>query len=382
MEMTSDAIVLYDCYCKLAQNRRVNKNADLSADKEVANGLVSKSSLVITRLEGEQSTTEIQKTLLSAKGMYLLYATIKARNPARIHASLDRNMDAMIREVCKWEADMIEYLRLQEVAGDRIDIKSIFEKKKYLNRLGCTFARTIVSDALKEKESDYLLDLFITDTGKRFHRADCPYCRYRELTPTSREKIKSLGLKPCKCLGTAESKADRGTMTVFVDESIRPVNWDEKGKPGVNGSYSYIICWGNIHDETQITDEMIVSRGVEHTAEHAHVDKITKAAIERVLIILAYEHNFIGRVHIFTDNKSVSNDWRDAGINGKLADLFASVVVSYVPRKKNRRADMLCGSRTILNVPTLTYKEIAKKCSRVDELEETVKKLEAQLVSM
>lgn len=40
---------------------------------------------------------------------------------------------------------------------------------------------------------------------------------------------------------------------------------------------------------------------------------------------------------------------------------------------------MLCGSRTFLNIPTLTYKEITKKCARVDELEAKVKELEAQL---
>ena len=358
---------------------------DPSKDKAMASGISSKSSLMLMRLTSTDimlSTMEIQKYLIAVKGMYMQYSIIKGRNPSCLSATMADTMDKLIKAVCKHEADMISYLRLQETGGNRIDIQSVFDQKKNLNRLGNTLARTIIADAITDTENPigFVPVFYITDTGKKFHSADCPYCRGRHLTATTQKMVENQKLTPCKCLSilSAPDDIDHTCVTAFVDESIHPVVWNEKGKGGKAGSYSYILCWGNLFDESQITDKRIIVQGVDYTGEHDHIERITETAVGKVLMTLAYDYEFIGQVHIFTDNLVAANHWSDNKKNSKLAKNLLSVKVSFIPREKNRKADQLGRTRMLLDMPISAYNEAVKNKDRVKELEKKVKQLETE----
>lgn len=324
MAPIKDEEIIYDAYRRYALVKHSkHKKVDPESDKEVASKMVSRSSQVITQLSGAQPVPSIHRIVRKAKLMYTQYLCIKDRNPSCINASLEENMNKVIREVCKREADMIEELRAQETDAAGIDIQRIFGEEKHFKLLGARLARDIVKSAIYSRES-------------------------AEYVP--------------KC------------VTVFIDESIRPVLWNEEGHPGAAGCYSYIICQGNLGSESQISEDNTIAQDVEFSAEHKRVDRITKKAIEKVLIRLAYELDYAGRVKIYTDNKSILKNWK-TGNNEKLSKTFSYVVVEYIPRKENRKADRLCRNRMILDIPIKTYLDIVDKCSRADELEKRVREL-------
>ena len=379
----TDEEILYNSYLKLAaKNAAKKKKVDPSKDKALISGISSSASLMLMRLTSEDmlvSMVDIQKYVISVKGMYQQYSTIKGRNPSCVSKSMTQSMDKLIWAVSKREAEMIRVVRTQETGGDRIDINSIFEQKKNLNKLGSMLAVTIVSDAIRDPNNpvEFISTFYITDTGKKFHRADCPYCKGRRLTAATQKMVENQKLTPCKCLSdvSAVDDIDHTCVTAFVDESIHPVVCDDKGHKGKAGSFSYIICWGKLSSESQITDGRIIAQGVDYTGEHEHVERITESAVGKVLMTLAYDYEFTGQVHIFTDNQPAAVHWKDVAKNSKLAGHFLSVKVSFIPREMNKKADQLGRTRMLLDMPISAYNEMVNKCARVKELEKRVRKL-------
>lgn len=233
MHLISDGDILYDCYKKLGQKYASRKSkADLSNDKALISGIASKTSLTLMRLTNDEivlTTTDIQKYVTTAKGLFVQYSAIRGRNPSCISPTLSENMDKLIRAVCRHEADLIGSLRLQETGGDRIDIQSIFDLKKNQKRLGNTLARIIVSDAIKDTDNpiNHTPTFYISETGKKYHRADCPYCAGRHLSAVTQRMVENQKLTPCKCLSDRPTvdDIDYTCVTAFIDESIHPVTW-------------------------------------------------------------------------------------------------------------------------------------------------------------
>ena len=168
-------------------------------------------------------------------------------------------------------------------------------------------------------------------------------------------------------------------MTAFIDESIHPVAWNEEGQKGKEGSFSYIICRGLINSEDDIREGLVISKGVDFIGENRQLNKITEAAVGKVLLSLLYDFEFDGNVQIYTDNKPVTNSWKNGALNSKLAKEFLSVEVDFVPREMNKKADKLGRSRMLLDMPVSTYNETVKKCARVKELEKEIREKEEQI---
>ena len=386
MHMMTDEEILYNCYMKIAEEKMTKSNTgDASKDKEYISEIAPKLSLTLMRLTSTDirpPLAEMQKYILDAKRMYEQYSKIIGRHPYCVSGTMTVNMNKLIKAVCRHEADMISLLRAQETGGDRIDIQSIFYQKKNRDRLKNTLARTIVSEAIHDEANPITLlpTYYITDTGKKFHRADCPYCKGKNLSATTQKIVENLNLSPCKCLSELSTVDDvnHTCVTAFIDESIHPVMWNKEGKKGHAGSYSYILCWGNLSNESQISDKLIINQGVDFIGEYDHIERITETAVGKVLMTLAYDYEFIGQVHIFTDNYNTANHWNDISKNTKLAKHFLSVKVSHIPREKNRRADQLGRTRMLLDMPISAYNEAVKNQKRVKELEKKVKLLEAQ----
>ncbi len=386
MQYKTDEEILYSCFLKLGQDGKSKNNiVPASEDKTLIAGITSSVSLMITRLASDDimlSTIDIQKYLQSSKGIYLQYLTIRRRNPGCISNSLISSMDNLVHAMSHHEAEMISTLRTQEKNGEYIDIQSIFDNKKNLKRLKETNARTIVADALKDPNMpvDFMPIYYMTASGKRFHHRDCPYCRNKMLEAATIEEIKERKLSPCKCLESLQSAdgVDRTSVTAFVDESIHPVRWNEKGRKGKAGSFSYIICWGDLKDEGQISDKNLIAQGVDFISEHEKLERITESAVGKVLMTLAYDCEYIGHVHIYTDNISVADHWTDLAINSRLAKCFMSVKVSHITRDKNTRADKLGRTRMLLDMPMDTYKSMVKSDIKIKELEKKIRRLEEE----
>lgn len=380
MCVKSDAQILYKCYLKLCtqvETKAMKKN-NVSAknDRKLIDSIYSKLSLLLFYLDETNmlTTAEIQKKLISAKGIYVQFFQVKGRNPECIVGSMNDKIDSLIKAVARHEASILQSVRNQEVGGERIDLEVVFEKKSNLNRLGNTIARDVVKEYINDLYSSVgknKVSFYITETGKKYHTKKCPYCRGRNLIPATRAFVENQKLTACKCIALkkAADEADINCVTAFIDESIHPIRWNEEGNKGSIGSYSYIICRGHLASENDIENTVVIAQGIDYMKETDHIEHLTEAAIGKVMLLLAYDYDFKGNVQIFTDNTTAMRKWATISINSRLAKLFESVTVSFVPREKNTHADKLGRTQMFMSIPTATYNEIVNKVCAYDNIQ-------------
>ena len=385
MSVQTDERIFYNCYKKYLEIKKVKENkVDASLDRTEINVLASRVSVLNTSLseEGLYSILDKTKDLKGKRSIHRIRCH-KKRNPKCVSSGFEKQMDQLVKTLCRWEAEMISGLRVQETGGERIDINEVFSKKTNVNRLGTMMARDIISSEIREENSAsrFVTTYFITNTGKKYHREDCPFCKGRYLSEVTQAMVEYQKLEPCKCLTSiaVKNSYDPSYMTAFIDESIHPVAWNENGKKGKEGSYSYIICRRRLKSEDEICDELFVDDGVDFFGEDKQLQRVTEAAVGKVLLSLLYDHEFDGNVVIYTDNKSVSDTWEKGTYNSKLAKSFQSVVVRFIPREKNRKADKLGRTRMLLDMPIATYNEITKKCEKIKDLEKEIRAKEEEI---
>lgn len=389
MCVKSDEQILYECYIKLSvetENKAKNKkNVSAASDRKLINGINSKLSLLLVYLEeiNMLSMDELLRNVIKAKGIYVQFFMIKGRNHHLITASMNNRMDRLIHAVARHEANTLLSIRTQETGGERINLEIVFEEKSNINRLGNILARDIVKNAIKDlsvKVGKSNTVYYITESGKKYHTENCPYCRGRELLPTTRTIVENLKLTACKCISMnkATDEVEKNFVTAFIDESIHPIWWNEEGKRGRAGSYSYVICRGHLASEKDIENTVIIAQGIDYLKEKKHVEHLTEAAIGKVMMKLAYDYEFAGNVQIYTDNISAMEKWPKVSTNSRLSKLFESVSVSFVPREKNTYADMLGRKQMFMSIPTDTYNDIVAKVRAYDKIQK--QKTEARCI--
>ncbi|NEX00445.1 hypothetical protein SAMN04487829_0012 [Pseudobutyrivibrio sp. NOR37] len=382
----ADEDILYDLYIKLAESAKETKKkgktkANTTEQLRVILNRIPTLLLYLDEMNLPQA--EINRYLEKAKSLFLNYATIKKRRPELVSAFLDKKMDQLVHSIARNESTMVSNFRTQELSGERLDIASLFEGNNYYRQLLDFTAVQVIRKILNENFTSVgkTIVLFITDTGRKYHKQDCPYCKGKHLKPATRAVINNLGLEPCKCIKDEEDriKLNDSYRTIFIDESIHPVAWNENGIPGKAGSYSYIICRGLLEDESQITPSITISSGVEYVPEMQHTERITKTAIGKVMMIAAFDYNFKGNIKIFTDNSSAMQTWQKENSNMRIAELFESVTVQLIPREQNTAADVICRTHMCLKVPIDKYNDLKNRYNMHDSLVNDKKALTKQL---
>lgn len=368
--------IMYEAYQHMAEgvSRKKAKKVSLKSDKQHEKSILESALLVLVYLLEVETlgSTEKQKMLMQAKSLFIQHHRIKARNPQAVPDIADVKMDQLIRAVADYEGEMLLSSCDQKTGNNVISVEEIFAQRTYYNRLGSTLASVIYKDAIQETTNKLCRNrsiFYITKTGSRYHRKDCPFCRGRELIICTKADVENQKLIPCKCITRKlpVSELDHSCVTAFIDESIRPVRWDESGEPGYIGNYSYIICWGNLDSESDITEEGLIVSGVEYEKENEHIERISEAAIEKVMLTLLYKYGFDGKLRIYTDNISAMEKWADNPTIAKLAEHFQMVMVSYIPRKENTVADRLGRRQMALRIPSSIYNKIVNICKAYEE---------------
>lgn len=373
MVLKTDEEILLECYDRMA-NKALKKAQKINPDdKQLVDGITKSCAKLLLTLDSSMNPpmSELHSAVRKAKVIYIQFLSIKGRNPGVISNSLNNTMRRIIRSVCRHEANMISLIRTQETGGERIDIEEILCSKEGMSKLGNQLAKEVIKDAINDckklspmQQSLISHEYYITETGRKYHLKNCPYCKGKALVGTSNKMIKYQKLEPCVCV--LKNKDIGNYITVYVDESIHVSKWNKNGVRGKVGSFSYIICEGDISCESDITNEIILAQGVDYAVESVHTERITETAIGKVMTILAYDFEFTGVVTIYSDNQSAVDRWKDSHKNSKLANNFSMVKVIHIPREKNKKADALCRNRMFLNVPMDVYNEIVNKCDVYD----------------
>ncbi|WP_044937821.1 hypothetical protein [Pseudobutyrivibrio sp. LB2011] len=383
----ADEDILYELYIKLGKSaKKTNNKGKTKADTEQLKGFLNRVPTHLLYLdEMNLPQAEINKYLKKAKLMFFSYSTIKNRHPELVSACLANKMDQLVHSIARNEATMVSNFRTQELGGERFDIDSLFVGNNYFKQLLHFSAVEVIKKILNENITFTSVGktniLYISETGKKYHKKDCPYCKGKLLKPATRAVINNLELTPCKCIKDEEERIRLNDTyrTIFIDESIHTVAWNENGLPGNAGSYSYLICKGLLDDESQITPAITIASGVEYVPEMQHTEKVTKTAIGKVMMIAAFDYDFKGNIKIFTDNKGAMQTWQEEKKNIRIAELFESVTVQFVPREKNTTADAIGRTHMCLKIPIDKYSDIKNKYDMYDRLVKHKDHLESQL---
>jgi len=76
------------------------------------------------------------------------------------------------------------------------------------------------------------------------------------------------------------------------------------------------------------------------------------------LVAMGYRDNVL----IYTDNIEAKNNWHKSETSLNLSKLFTSVMVCYIPREANQKADRLGRDRAVMELPAETMTRILGRC--------------------
>lgn len=361
-------------------------------------------------LFSSSKTSIVEKRALCNKGkmLYQKYCFQLKVNPEVDTTRLAKKMDELLHFIAACEAERFQPIRERQVAGEKIDLEQLLAEDKHIRILICKPIDTAVDEIFSNKKYTVVGEdnaaVYMTASGAKYHRKDCPYCKGKNLMKTTLLKVENVGLQPCKCIKkesvvaenittenvplgimTEETKTEdpaqisiikrpvgqKKYVTAFVDESIRINPWRtmDESIPEKQGFYSYIICDGMLTGELLITENNTLYTGVKEVTEVRGTGDVAIEAILAVLFQLAAT-GYRDNVLIYTDNMGAKDCWYKSSASKHLSKLFSSVMVCYIPREANRKADKLGRERAIMDLPAETMTRILGRCKGYFALKE------------
>lgn len=366
-------------------------------------------------------TSIVEKRALCNKGkmLYQKYCFQLKVNPEVNTTRLAQKMDELLHFIAFCEAEKFQPLRERQTGGDKIDLEQLFAEDKHIRILICKPIDIVVNEVFSNKKYTVVGEdnaaVYMTASGAKYHRKDCPYCKGKILMKATLLKVENIGLIPCKCIEKesavavqeqrqcskenieapllkktiAENAVAEGEtakvsigkrpvcqkqyVTAFVDESIRVNPWRamDENIPEKQGLYSYIICDGMLTGESLITESNTLYTGVESATEVHSTGDIAIEAIMAVLFRLAatgYQDNVL----IYTDNIGAKDYWHKSTASKHLSKLFTSIMVCYIPREANKKADKLGRERAVMDLPAETMVRVLGRCKDYFALKEEI----------
>lgn len=411
MHKRTDEEILLDAYRRYRQFAKGKSYGGKNKIMGKAAELLHKADKILITFNKTTATVLENKRLLGeAKNIYQQYIKFELANAQYVTTSLEKKMDTLVRQMANYEAQRIAYFRKNEAGGDRIDIEAIFQVESNVKQLLCMAIEGILKAALSDQRFTIVSrvdqKVYITNSGRKYHRFDCPFCRRFQLTQVSYAMLENAGYTPCRCIGETdkvnrktekmsdEDKAElaKRTITAFIDESVRltPLNQIDENCRQRQASYSYIICRGCLGSEDEIEPENILTENACLANEASDTLYSAIEAINAVLMKIAFRFQFRCDVIIYTDNLGAVKKWYKEESSLYLAKLFESVKVCHIPREKNTKADKVGRIKTFTDIPTKYVEELIachreaemheKECDRkVNEMQCEVSRLQEEL---
>ena len=369
-----DALLRFRNLCDEKQVPQLNKKKLISERTDILQGIEK----CLVYLKGKKySITEKRVFCDKGKKYYQKYCCYLKHHPDLDCTRLSQKMDELLLRIAIFETGCLERMREQEMAGEKIDLEQLLAEDKSV----CIFIRTPIDVLVKEIFADKNYSVigedknvvYITESGNKYHRKDCPYCKSNVMVAASLTKAENMKLIPCKCMGKEvvepTYKQSKPYVTAFVDESIRKNPWCELDEsiPKKQGIYSYIICEGMLESENRITEENTLYTCVAPVLEAYGTDSAAIGAILAVMFALVVE-GYHDNVLIYTDNLKAMEAWHASEASKNMAKLFTGVMVCHIPREKNVKADKQGRKRSILDVTTKTMDKILRRDKEVKKI--------------
>ena len=413
----ADDTIILDTYKKYPNIIKITKSKKMPLKKQltIRKELQARIDRVLFHLKSETTLlSEREKLITKGKVIYQQYVEYSKSNPEMITQAFENSMNQLLEQMAKCEAEFVDNFRLMETGGKRIDLEALMKEGTIIKQLMHQKILTLLENALSDTDftmvSQSNQNIYITESGSKYHIENCVYCKGRKLIPVSIRRIENLGLTPCKCMEHADKvlekeiavtkehnkeqkdykkvSSEQGgeqkkhkTVTIFIDESVRENLW-KKWDDALNekqGSFSYIICKGHLRSENEITEENTYMKNASLLTEIYDTNIAAIEAISTVLMKVAFGLDFHDDVIIYTDNTSAKNRWYKNKANGYLSKFFNSVTVIAIPREKNTVADQIGRQRAFADIPVSVMQQLIKKCDEYDKLANQLEQVKHQL---
>lgn len=415
MQKRTDEEIIYSALLRYQECCRSKKTPVLSPGKVITlRGQLLQQVEKYVLFFSSSKTSTVEKRALCNKGkmLYQKYCFQLKVNPEVDTNRLAKKMDELLHFIAVCEAEKFQHIREQQAAGEKIDLEQLLAEDKHIRILICKPIDIAVDEMFSNRKYTVVGEdnaaVYMTASGAKYHQKDCPYCKGKNLMKTTLLKVKNVGLKPCKCIEkqpvTAKTIAENITteivplgiiaeetkteepaqisitkrpvsqkkyVTAFVDESIRINPWRamDESIPEKQGLYSYIICDGMLTGEALITESNTLFTGVKEVTEVRGIGDVAIEAIQAVLFQLV-AIGFQDNVLIYTDNIGAKDYWHKSLASKHLSKLFSSVMVCYIPREANQKADKLGRERAVMVLPAETMTRILDRCKGYFTLKE------------
>lgn len=339
-----------------------------------------------------------ERILKRTKDDYVRYCRSKKPGTACTNTQIEERIKLLIETMAEYEAKIIQQIRRSVTGADDIPLSGYFGSDQAVRSL-CLPSfhanireffitggkkQTVTTTKKKKKKNKNTAEIslsnvlsevgnviYITKNGARYHRIDCPYCQRSNYSEVTLEMALKMGYTACRCLKDSmglegkltlskaeQKKVTDQVLTAFVDESCRINPWYkyDKAMRKEQLSYSYIICKGWLNSETEIKTSNTLYEHADITDQYSNkTQEGTYEAIKRVMIYCAFDVDFHGDLLIYTDNLGALHHWHTFKGNDKLARMFNSVKVSFVPRSWNTTADKIGRKRVFIDAPKSTF---------------------------
>ena len=310
------------------------------------------------------------------KAKLILYEFCKCKNSYSecICENDEKRMYILLKIIAEFDAERLLNYRKRLFAGEKLDIAKILDRPRYSFQIIQRPIDKLLDQYFKGmKETGYENErkVYITEKGKKYHLANCPYCRHN----VHRQKVRhiiaeSYGLEPCQCVIKERERQEQENrfMTVFIDESVRenPCRILDPTLREYQSVYSYIICKGRLESEAEIEECNTVTTEAGLCDANMNNNQVAVEAISLVLIRLAFSLGFERNVIIYTDNYSAAESWDSDKKNKFLEGLFTSVNVICIPRRENKVADRIGREKGFFSVSREMMDEMIFKCQMFD----------------
>lgn len=391
MNLNSEQKIIYEAFIKYQSMASRMKATTKKKRKSSRDELFRSIDKCVMALKSS-SYTQAEKNTAYNKGrlLYQHYCSLRRTYPELITCSLDNKVDQLLNELSIQAIQYIDRFRKSEIGGTRINIDSIFNEDANIKKLMSQPMDRVLKDALSDRRFSIVSKVdqkvYITQSGQKYHRANCPYCKRCKLIETTHSKVSNAGYEPCRCIGTTEkvhinpqgsastgsNEMDKGVLSVFIDESVRKSYWStlDPRLDDKQSSYSYIICEGFLENENQITEKNTLYKNACLANEALDTTYSAIEAISTVLLKLAFNYDFHGDVVIYTDNTGAVDKWYKVNSNQFLAEQFESVRIAYIPRDQNKKADAVGRAMEFSCVPVELIDLIKQKLEAYSRIEE------------
>jgi hypothetical protein len=188
--------------------------------------------------------------------------------------------------------------------------------------------------------------------------------------------------KPCICVigrsnldkKAGPHKRTKGFMTAFLDESRRDDPWKKMNptRSKKQNIMSYVMCTGYLEDENEIKEDNIIEEDVYLSPSKSNnMNLVIHETFARIMIKAAQNPD-VRNIVIYSDNQLACECWEDNISLRRLAELFESVSIEFIPRERNRYADRLGRTKEVIVVDRVEFAELMALKDRASRLTDKV----------